>query len=294
MSKIAVIIVTFNGENYIGKCLRSVLASTLDCSVFVVDNASTDNTLKIVSEIEHIDITRNNANLGFGKANNVGIKKALAEGFDYFFLLNQDTYIDKNAIENLIKTMNETVRYGILSPMHLCGNEKDLDKNFEKYFESGKKTSSNVVDVLFVNAAAWLVSRKCFEKIGLFEPIFDHYGEDRNFCDRATYHGFDIGIVKNATIIHDRTIVRKFEKDVLQSKYLILNTFININLSILQRRHLGLKQVFGLTKYFLKCYSKFQTVKLFFELLFFYGGYLINFTKTSAIILQSKAGKNGL
>src|SRR5690606_31512456 len=56
----------------------------------------------------------------------------------------------------------------------------------------------------FVNAAGWLLSRNILENIGGFDPIFFHYGEDDNYCQRAQYHGFKIGIVPNAFLLHDR------------------------------------------------------------------------------------------
>jgi GT2 family glycosyltransferase len=56
----------------------------------------------------------------------------------------------------------------------------------------------------FINAAAWLVPKTTFEIIGGFDPIFYHYGEDNNFCQRALFHNLKIGVVPNSYIKHDR------------------------------------------------------------------------------------------
>lgn len=294
MSKIAVIIVTFNGENYIEKCLESVLKTDVDFKIFVVDNDSVDQTILLVSKINSIVIIKNNSNLGFGKANNIGIKQAISEGFDQFFLLNQDTTIESHTISTLSRALVENERFGILSPKHFVKNGCSLDDGFKKYYNRAQVACKGLLKVDFVNAAAWMVSRRCFEKVGLFEPIFSHYGEDRNFCDRTKFHEFEIGILENAKIVHDRKIVRNLKKDILQAKYLILCSLININLSVLERRFYGLKQVFGLPKYFVSYYSKAQTLKFFKELFVFYGHYILNIKKISTIIITSKAGKNGL
>ena len=134
MSKIAVIIVTFNGAKWIEKCILSILESTVCCKIFAIDSASTDETIAILQKFENIEIIKNETNLGFGKANNIGIKKAKHGGFEQFFLLNQDTWIEKNTMEILSDILQKNQEFGILSPMHLATNEIDLDKNFETYY----------------------------------------------------------------------------------------------------------------------------------------------------------------
>lgn len=293
MSKVAVIIVTYNGINWIKKCLESVFDSTLKCDVFVIDNASTDKTLAVVKAFEKVQIIENQINVGFGKANNVAIKESMKVDYDFFFLLNQDTWIDKNCIEILVQTLTLDPEFGVLSPMHFAANETDLDSNFEKYLKDGYNINGNLVVVPFVNAAAWLVSRKCFEKIGLFEPVFAHYGEDRNFCNRAKYHRFKIGIACHAKIVHDRLIVRSFKKDIVQSEYLILNTLININLKSFDRYFIALMQVVGLPKYFFKWYGVKKAFFLWCQLISFYLKNIFEMPALNKVIKISRAGQNG-
>ena len=56
----------------------------------------------------------------------------------------------------------------------------------------------------YVNCAAWLVSKECIRKVGGFDPLFFHYGEDENYCQRVHYHGYKIGVSTIAKIRHDR------------------------------------------------------------------------------------------
>lgn len=295
-NNIAVIIVTFNGEKWIQKCLNSILNADCKLQIFVVDNASSDGTIKLLKDFKTIQVIESKINLGFGKANNLAVKKAMEAGFDTFFLLNQDTWIFEHTISNLVQQMNENPNYGILSPLHYSANGFDLDSNFEKYYnkQATIKSNSNIKNSDFVNAAAWLVSKKCFEKVGLFDPIFSHYGEDRNFSNRVLYHNFEIGIIDNAKICHDRIIKRSFEKDILQSKYLILNNLININSPLLFNVLKSFKQVFGLPKFFFKEYKFKKSLLFFHELLIYFFGTLVNLNQIMAIRKTSKRGTNGV
>ena len=222
--KISVVVVTYNGEIWIKKNIDSLLKSNYPIDIIVVDNASTDQSVSLLKEYKNIQLVQNKTNLGFGKANNIGIDIALKNGADAVFLLNQDTWIFENTITTLAEKLFENPNLGNVSPMHFSADETILDSSFDTYFNRYKTEidSKSIRIVPFVNAAAWLVSKECFEKTGYFEPVFNHYGEDRNFCDRVNYHGFEIGIVKNAAICHDRIVKLNRNKILLQSQYLVL------------------------------------------------------------------------
>ena len=108
------------------------------------------------------------------------------------------------------------------------------------------------------------------------------------------FHGYKIGIVSDAKIVHDRKIVRKFDKDLLQCKYQILNTLININLTKPKTFIVGLKQVFGLPKYFFKFYGFLKSFIMSFELLIYFVQNTLNYHKIKTIRLKSIEGKNGI
>ena len=205
--KCCVVIVTYNGSKWLKKMLDSVLNSTMPVSIIVVDNHSTDDSLLILKTFSEVKIVGNQTNLGFGKANNIGIKMALAQQADYVFLLNQDTWIFPETIKNLIVQMEKKPKIGILSPIHLSVDEAQLDINFEMYYNRFRLDYIDTKDLKigsFVNAAAWMMRKKCIETVGYFEPIFNHYGEDRNYCNRVLYHKFEIGILQTSKIVHDR------------------------------------------------------------------------------------------
>ncbi|MDE0471310.1 MAG: glycosyltransferase family 2 protein, partial [Ekhidna sp.] len=90
------IIVTYNGEEWIKDCLVSFLKSFLQPEILIIDNGSSDRTLEIIKSYDTVRLLENDENLGFGAANNLGLKLAFEEGAEYFFLVNQDVFIEEN------------------------------------------------------------------------------------------------------------------------------------------------------------------------------------------------------
>jgi GT2 family glycosyltransferase len=195
--------------------------------IIVVDNNSSDGTVSFIQKnFPEITLLQQDRNLGFGAANNIGISYALKNEADYVFLLNQDAYLEPDTIDQLIKSHNDHQYFGILSPVHLNGDGTKIDFNFSKYMALNKKLqndslkkefSQQIYEVPFVNAAAWLLPRTTIERIGGFDPIFHHYGEDDNYCQRVLYHKMKIGVVHETYVLHDRkngskTLKSKAEK----------------------------------------------------------------------------------
>lgn len=228
LNSLYIIIVTFNGQKWIRKCIESCA----DYNIIVVDNNSSDSTREILMrDYPNVELIQQDDNLGFGKANNIGIKHALDNGAEYVFLLNQDAYLCDDVLDKLVRLQNEFPDYGVLSPIHLSNEKNMVDFKFMNYISHRrcpklvtdfltKKNLKDIYDVNFINAAAWLVSKECLKKIGGFDPLFYHYGEDNNFCQRVIYHGLKIGVVPNAYIIHDRTYSHFNEEEIDSNKIL--------------------------------------------------------------------------
>ncbi len=269
--KVFVVLVTYNGAHWIDKNIQSLLHSQYPVSIIAIDNNSTDDSASFLAKYPEVDLIKSPDNLGFGKANNIGMKKALEQGADYVFLLNQDTWVFEDTIGSLISKMGNHDDFGIISPMHYSGDGVTLDKSFDTYYNRKLAViSGDIAVVPFVNAAAWMLSKKCVEAVGYFEPLFGHYGEDRNYCDRVLYHKFKIGIDEGARIVHDRVISRNFNKDSIQSKYKILTSLLDINNELSKSYIHGLKEVFGLPKYFSRSYGVGKSVGMFFSLFRYY------------------------
>lgn len=203
-------------RNWIEKCFSSIKKSSVPVQIIAIDNNSSDNSVECIKENFPETILLESAeNLGFGGANNLGLKKALELGGEFFFLLNQDAWVDENTIEKLIDISLQNGDYAIISPIHLNGKGDKLDKSFSKsvsaYYCDGffddfvlMKERKNIYDSPFICAAGWLLTRRTLEVVGGFSPAFFHYGEDDNFCHRVLYNKMKIGVIPNAFIYHDR------------------------------------------------------------------------------------------
>lgn len=206
-----IVIVTYNGMQWIDKCLKSCK----HYPVVVVDNCSSDGTVGFIKRnYPTINVISKSENLGFGQANNIGIKKGFELGYDAVFLLNQDAYLKTNTIDQIVKSSLNNPNYGIISPIHLNGADDKLDENFSHfmcnnmdisfYSDGILKKLDGIYNIEFINAAAWYIPKKTFEVVGFFDSIFFHYGEDENYCQRVLYHGFKIGVLSNCWVNHDR------------------------------------------------------------------------------------------
>lgn len=243
MNKVLVVIVSYNSMQWIDRCYSSLQQSKEPCDIITIDNGSTDGTIEFIrSHYPEVDLRIMQKNLGFGKANNIGLQKALDCKYQYVYLLNQDAWIMPDTISTLISVSQSHPDYGILSPMQLSANMQNFDRNFvsnvignhqkqkpllvEDLFFGREKS---IYDVTFVMAAHWFITRECLSMVGGFSPTFFHYGEDDNYLNRARFWKFKIGIVPKAKAVHDRADLQwSKEKELYISAYtMILNAVSN-------------------------------------------------------------------
>lgn len=236
--KILTIIVSYNFEKWIDKCLGSLQESEYPTDILVIDNCSQDKTVSIIKEKwRKVRIISSKKNLGFGRANNVGISIALKEGYDAVFLLNQDAWIDKNTLSVLAEVSSSHPEYGILSPLHLNGKGDNLDKGFAFYagLEKSIITSTKNIptECKFINAAIWFIKISVIKEVGGFSPLFYHYGEDKDYINRMVFHGYKVGYISGIKGYHDREYRIQTKKSFFHSEYVYhLSEYSNINHSI--------------------------------------------------------------
>ncbi len=215
-----IVVVTFNALPWVEKCFGSIRSAGLLSQTIVVDNASSDDTVNIItSSFPEVLIITQDENLGFGRSNNIGIDYAINHGAQHLFLMNQDAIIESDTISKLIATADLHPEYGILSPLQLNSNNQ-LDYLFESYLRASNidpESSKEIEEVMFCNAALWLINASTFRKIGGFDPIFPHYGEDKDLVNRAQFHGLKIGVCPQIKAIHDRDSSQT--RPITQRKY---------------------------------------------------------------------------
>ena len=225
------IIVTYNGVNWINKCIESILSNELSTQIVLIDNNSSDDTVVFVSNnFPSVVIIESIVNLGFGKANNIGISYALKNNADFVFLLNQDAYINKTTLKDLVSLSIQNPNYGIISPIQFNYEGDEVEGYFKNFIRNNaaldlftdvvlKKEIGNLYEVPFIQAAVWLLPAKTIYEVGGFDPIFIHYGEDDNYCQRIKYHNYLIGIAPHISAFHFGTKVKKIEETKFSKKY---------------------------------------------------------------------------
>lgn len=213
--ELACIVVTYNGAPWLQQCLDSIAQSTVDSRIIVVDNNSTDDTVQIARSHSDLELIEMKANLGFGRANNIGIARALDMGAKHVLILNQDALLARDTLELLIKASEQQPDAGILCPMQLNADGTALDADFLRYYIAlhgadmlndallGRPIRQHYT-VEAAPAAAWLFKKDLLLKVGGFDPLFFMYCEDDDLCRRARHHGYNISVVPGALFYHCR------------------------------------------------------------------------------------------
>ncbi len=234
--KVLVIIVSYNFERWIARCLHSLRQSEHPVDTLVIDNASQDRTVAIIEQqYPEVRLIRNQKNLGFGGANNIGLQIALREGYDAVFLLNQDAWIDNQTIGTLLELSKQYPAYGILSPVHLTGKGDQLDRGFATYANLQSVNhlpGSPIIKAPFINAAFWMIPTSVLRMVGGFSPLFYHYGEDKDYINRLKFHGYLLGYSSNVFGCHDREYREVSRNAFFRSERVyLLSEYANINYS---------------------------------------------------------------
>lgn len=225
------VIVTYNGSKWIEECINSLNLSSKSSEIIVVDNCSTDLTVEILkAKFPHVILIEQKVNLGFGKANNIGISYAMNNNADFVFLLNQDAFVEEKTITNLIDASILNPNFAVLSPIQLEYSGNFLEYYFFKFMGEDnsrsfysdfvlKKIIKKIYCIDFIQAAAWLLPLNTLNKIGGFDTIFFHYGEDNNYCQRVLFNGMKIGVVPNSFIRHDSHKPKNVSTKLFSEKY---------------------------------------------------------------------------
>ncbi len=212
--KIFAIIVTYNAmrRNWAERCLMSLRQSTVAVTPVVIDNGSTDGTGEyITSHFPEAVWLPQERNLGFGQANNVGFRYALNEQADYVLLLNQDACVETTTLSALVEAAKEEALY---TPVHMNGDGSRFDFMFRaallrkpgEFVDDlyGGRELQNAYPVGEICAACWFLPMSVVRRIGGFNPMFFHYGEDGNYYQRLVYHKVPVFLVPKARMMHDR------------------------------------------------------------------------------------------
>ena len=119
---VAIILVNWNQKDDLEECLSSLRkVEYKNYKIVIIDNNSTDGSVDMVKKMRdtNIQILRNKRNVGFARANNVGVEYAIKQDCEYIMLLNTDTIIDKNTITVLVDFLEKSQNVAAVSPLIL-------------------------------------------------------------------------------------------------------------------------------------------------------------------------------
>ena len=222
--RLAVIILNWNDCHSTIRCVRSVLdccrvstnLAVKECTVFVVDNNSTDQSADILARwVENnesgvfpneILYIQNDINSGYAGGNNVALKKAYDFGYNVYLLINNDAILTKNVIENLLESLDHEA--DVLGPAIMdpdAGEVQSAGKRLDVIFGKHsvfKDINVGVRYVGYVSGACIMFNKKVVDKIGFLEERYFMYTEDVEFCLRARKYSFRVACDTDVHILH--------------------------------------------------------------------------------------------
>lgn len=219
-----VIILNWNDVDSTVKCIESLKKTDYpEFLIRVVDNASSDDSDSVLSEIPDIIFKKNNVNLGYTGGNNKCISEAFFDGADYVWLVNNDVVVPPDCLKRLVEEGQKNPDLGLISPIirnndleadvqFLCGRI-DLSNGIYEYSSNNLEKARKIISdcdvardprgsVLFLQGTALLIKKNLFEKIGLLDESLFAYQEDNDYCIRAHLAGFRNMLVTDAFVLH--------------------------------------------------------------------------------------------
>jgi GT2 family glycosyltransferase len=216
----SIVLVCWNNKDYLDPCLKSLYDAGLENSfdVIVVDNGSTDGSQEMLREkYPDVKIIQNDHNVGLGKASNQGIEATTGE---FILLLNNDTIVNKHALDSLANFMREHPDAGAVGGKLLnpdgsfqsgYGDFSTLWEEFLIAIRLGELSkpgyplhgdSDTVCEVGWMSSANLLVRRKTLDDIGMLDESYFIYGDETDLQYRMHQAGWKVYYIPDATTIH--------------------------------------------------------------------------------------------
>jgi len=223
---LSIVIVTWNAKDYTLQCLKSLQQqdSKLSTETIVVDNASSDGTPDAVKrEFSQVRLVENDSNLGFAKANNIGIR--LSKG-KYICLINSDVIVPPECLLRMHAYMEQNREVGVLSP-RMRGRNGQVDRSYMRFptvwnclchslaldslFKGSKAfggtmmtdfKNEHTAEVDVLNGWFLMVRREALEKVGLLDERFFIYSEDVDWSSRFHRAGWKRVYFAGAEALH--------------------------------------------------------------------------------------------
>ena len=214
MAKVSIIVLNWNGKQYLQDCLISLSKVTYkNKEIIVVDNNSTDGSVEYITEkFPDIQVIKNKKNYGFAKGNNIGFSASKGE---YILLLNNDTKVTPNFLTPLLEDFEKYPNIGCIQPqIRLFKNQQLLDgvgsyltfTGFLYHFgylkNRSQKKYTTQKEIFSAKGAAMLLRRVAIENVGLFDEDFFIFFEETDLCFRLWLAGYTVVYEPKSVLYH--------------------------------------------------------------------------------------------
>lgn len=240
MKELSIIVITWNAEQFVSDCIRSVIESTegIDREIIVIDNGSKDNTVGIIRQFtqscEDITFLTNDTNLGVAKARNIGMRKASAR---YVWLLDVDTVVNREAVDAMLSFMNShpscgicgcklmnslgeiqdscrkypwlhykvyNVLYSLLSRFAWAGSlATKINERNQSQFYWEKMQQHVPFEAEYIIGACQMIRSELIPEVGFLDENIFYGPEDADYCLRTHLKGWQIFYLPQVHFIHE-------------------------------------------------------------------------------------------
>ncbi len=236
--KVLIVVVTYNGADYIGDCLSSLALTTYSEDTFqvmVIDNASTDTTVASVkTHFPDVVLLEQKENLGFAKANNIGMRYGIDHGFKYVYLLNQDTVVEPSFLAEAVALAESNANIAAVQSKLLLFEDKTKINSIGNEihylgfgFAGGHKTVDRPLEqkqITYASGAAVLLRTSALQSVGLFNEDFFMYHEDTDLGWRLWLAGYRVMLAPASVIYHKY----QFSRSIKKFYYMERNRYLTI------------------------------------------------------------------
>ena len=279
--KILIVVVNYNGFEYTCECVESLLKLSVEnFYIYVVDNGSTDNSGKMIKDLysQKIGFKSLPENLGVTGGNNAGIDYAIDNQYDYILFLNNDTTVETDFLDVLMRTSQESDN-ALVVPKIVCFYDRDrLDHWIGSDFNwwTGRPSDHTVYpydqpmlnvkcDIRVASTCCLLVPSELINDIGKMDPNYFMYYDDADFTIRASRAGYRMIYEPQAIIYHKCNMTTRNKQPSYFEFYLVNRNFFyfynklceNISVKYL----FMLKRIIILTLGYAKSYIMKKSIK---------------------------------
>ncbi|MBQ3969989.1 MAG: glycosyltransferase family 2 protein [Clostridia bacterium] len=238
---VAIVLVNYNGYDDTVECVKSLLNISYDnYTIFLVDNASTEEKKISNNEFltENTRLIQSDVNLGFSGGNNIAVREALREAFDYILLLNNDTTVEPDFLTELVATAENNRNAGIVTGKIYYYFERDsvwsaggtYNRNTGHTVQFSGPDSKDFDEekgITFATGCLMLIPARVMNKVGILDESYFLYSEDTDYCQRVILAGFGLIYTPKAVIYH-KVSASTGHRSLMQQRYMMRNNLYMI------------------------------------------------------------------